>query len=107
MYYRNVAFDSGFQKKKTKAFTSLLPARIRRRYFRQLQPHVRWPQMTQPRSQVDRHGLDIAGVLDDNRGGHVVRYIRAIERHRRCYRKDMTAIYPGPDSEAKSAGKAV
>ncbi len=41
LYYPNVAFDPAFQKKTTKAFTSLLPARIRRRYFRQLQPLVR------------------------------------------------------------------
>ncbi len=42
LYCRNLAFDSGFQKKMTKAFSLPLPARIRRRYFRQLQPHVRW-----------------------------------------------------------------
>ncbi len=41
LYGRTVAYDSVFQMKMTKALTSLLPAPIRRRYFRQLQPHVR------------------------------------------------------------------
>ncbi len=34
--------------KMTKAFTSLLPAPICRRYFRQLQPHVRRPTVLTP-----------------------------------------------------------
>ncbi len=51
LYYRNVAYDSGFQKKMTKALTSLLPAPIRRRYFRQLQPLVRAHRMNSPQQQ--------------------------------------------------------